>query len=60
LRKNPGLTSRLDEALADAYEGARDAAAREASLPTRTFPIALPFAFSDVTERPILWPGDEA
>ena len=29
-------------------------------LPTRTFPAKLPFAFSDLIERPILWPGDEA
>jgi hypothetical protein len=60
LRKNPGLKARLDEALADAYDDARDEAARETGLPTRTFPVKLPFAFSDVMERPILWPGDEA
>jgi Domain of unknown function DUF29 len=60
LRKNPGLKARLDEALADAYEDARDEAARETGLPTRTFPATLPFAFADLMERPILWPGDEA
>ena len=60
LRKNPGLKARLNEALTDAYEDARDEAARETGLPTRTFPVGIPFAFSDVMERPILWPGDEA
>jgi len=60
LRKNPGLKARLNEALADAYDDARDEAARETGLPTRTFPAKLPFAFSDLIERPILWPGDEA
>ena len=60
LRRNPGLKARLNEALLDAYEDARDEAARERGLPTRTFPIASPFAFSDLMERPILWPGDEA
>jgi Domain of unknown function DUF29 len=59
LRKNPGLKARLDEALADAYDDARDEAARETGLPTRTFPVELPFAFSDAMERPILWAGDE-
>lgn len=60
LRKNPGLKARLDEALAEAYEDARDEAARETGLPTRAFPVDLPFAFSEAMERPIFWPGDEA
>lgn len=60
LRKNPGLKARLDEAVAEAYEDARDDAARETGLPTRTFPIHPPFTFTQVMERPILWPGDEA
>jgi Domain of unknown function DUF29 len=60
LRKNPGLKARLNEALADAYEDARDEAAKETGLPTRTFPVATPFTFSEAMERPISWPGDEA
>jgi Domain of unknown function DUF29 len=60
LRKNPGLKARLSEALSDAYEDARDDAAKETGLPTRTFPVGMPFAFVDLIERPILWPGDEA
>jgi hypothetical protein len=59
LRKNPGLKSRLDEALADAYEDARDEAARETGLPTRTFPVDSPYAFAEMMERLIVWPGDE-
>jgi hypothetical protein len=60
LRKNPGLKARLNEALVDAYEDARDEAAKETGLPTRTFPVGIPFTFADIMERPILWPGDEA
>jgi hypothetical protein len=60
LRKNPGLRARLDEALADAYEDARDEAARETGLPTRTFPARSRFAFGELMERPVVWPGDEA
>ena len=59
LRKNPGLKSRLDEALGDANEDARDEAARETGLPTRTFPVDSPYAFAEMMERPIVWPGDE-
>ena len=59
LRKNPGLKGRLDEALADAYEDARDDAARETGLPTRTFPADSPYAFAEIMGRPIVWPGDE-
>jgi hypothetical protein len=59
-RRNPGLKSRLNEALGDAYEDARDEAARETGLPARTFPSAPPFTISDLMERPISWPGNEA
>jgi Domain of unknown function DUF29 len=60
LRKNPGLNSRLDEALLDAYEDARDEAASETGLPTRTFPATRPFEFAEIIGRPIALPGDEA
>ncbi len=60
LRKNPGLKSRLEEALLDAYGDARDEAANETGLPTRTFPASRPFEFAEIMERPIVWPGDEA
>lgn len=60
LRKNPGLKSRLDEALSDAYEDARLEAASETGLPTRTFPEVRPLDYAEIMERPIVWPGDEA
>ena len=55
LRKNPGLKSRLEEALGDAYEDARDGAAMETGLPTRTFPEALPYSWAQVMELPAIW-----
>jgi hypothetical protein len=60
LRKNPGLQARWDEALKEAYEDARDEAAKETGLPTRTFPLHNPFLHSDLMERPIPWPDEEA
>jgi hypothetical protein len=60
LRKNPSLKARLDEALADAYDDAQDEAARETGLPTRTFPVSIPFTFAGAMEKPIPWPLDEA
>jgi hypothetical protein len=59
LRKNPGLTSRLDEAFSEAYEDARDEASAETGLPVSLFPAQPPFEYSEVMERPIVWPGDE-
>jgi hypothetical protein len=59
LRRNPSLKSRRDEALRDAYEDARLAAARETKLPLRVVPEASPFTFDELMERPMTWPGDE-
>jgi Domain of unknown function DUF29 len=60
LRKNPGLKSRLDEALTGAYEDARIEASSETGLPLRAFPATRPFEYPEIMERPIVWPGDEA
>jgi hypothetical protein len=60
LRKNPGLKSRLDEALTDAYEDGRIEASCETGLPLRTFPVTRPFEYPEIMERPIVWPGEEA
>ncbi len=60
LRKNPGLKSRLDEALTDAYDDARIEAASETGLPPRAFPATRPFDYAEIIERVIVWPGDEA
>ncbi len=60
LRRNPGLKSRLDEALLEAYEDARDEASGETGLPLDTFPAARPYEYAELMERPVLWPDDEA
>jgi hypothetical protein len=60
LKKNPGLKSQLEEALAAAYEDARIEAASETGLSTRTFPASRPFEYAEIMERPIVWPGDQA
>jgi Domain of unknown function DUF29 len=60
LRKSPGLKSQLDEALIAAYEDARVEAASETGLPLSAFPATRPYEFSEIMERPIVWPGDEA
>ena len=54
LRRNPGLKSQLEEALAAAYEDARDEAARETGLPTRTFPASRPFEYAESWSEPIV------
>ena len=59
LRKNPGLKSRLDEALAEAYEDARDEASGETGLALNAFPTALPYEYAEIIDRPVVWPGDE-
>jgi hypothetical protein len=60
LRKNPGLKSQVDEALEAAYEDARIEAASETGLPLSLFPARRPFDYSEIMERSIVWPGDEA
>jgi hypothetical protein len=59
LRRNPGLKSRLDEALESAYEDARLEAASETDMPLSAFPAARPFDDAEIMERAIVWPGDE-
>jgi hypothetical protein len=59
LRKNPGLRSRLSEALGEAYEDARDEASAETGLPPSVFPERRPFEYAEIMERSIVWPGDE-
>ena len=60
LRKNPGLKSRLQEALETAHEEARLGASIDTGLPPKTFSLERPFDYGEIMERPILWPGDEA
>jgi hypothetical protein len=51
LRRNPGLKSRIDEALADAYQQSRIEAARETRLALSRFPPDCPYAWAEITER---------
>ncbi len=51
LRRNPGLKSRLDEALQDAYQDGRDRASGETNLDVETFPPALPYSFDEIMSR---------
>jgi len=59
LKKSPGLKSQLEEALSAAYEDARLEAAGETGLPLTLFAFACPYAYAELMERPVVWPGDE-
>ena len=52
LADNPGLKSRLDEALLKAYPDARDWAADETHLPLDELPAECPYTWDEVLERP--------
>ena len=52
LKKNPGLASRRDEALADAYDSARDWAANETHLSIDEFPGECPYTWDEILGRP--------
>ncbi len=51
LEDNPGLKSRLDEALARGYRRARVQAAGETGLEDSTFPDKCPYSWGDVVSR---------
>ena len=55
LDDNPSLKSRLDEALAQAYELAVIGAARETGLPERDFPKSSPYRFEQALDD-AFWP----
>ncbi|HEX8665792.1 MAG TPA: DUF29 domain-containing protein [Beijerinckiaceae bacterium] len=52
LNENPGLKSRLDEALERAYRRARGEAIAETGLWKSTFPDTCPFTLDEVLTRP--------
>jgi hypothetical protein len=52
LAENPGIKSRVDEAVAKAYRHARRDAADETELPIRTFPVECPYTIEEIRERP--------
>jgi hypothetical protein len=51
LDDNPGLTSRVSEAIDRAYRGARIDAAKETGLDETEFPETCPYSFDDITKR---------
>jgi len=55
LNDNPSLTSKADEAFAEAYELAVIGAARETGLPESDFPKASPFRFEQAADEEF-WP----
>ena len=55
-KDNPGLKSRLEEALERAYHGARLGAAKETRLPLRRFPETCPYTRDEMLTRP--FPAD--
>ena len=52
LKRNPGLKSRREEALAEAYDSARRWAALETNLVPSEFPDECPYGWDDVLDRP--------
>ncbi|QNP30043.1 DUF29 domain-containing protein [Cylindrospermopsis curvispora] len=55
LRRNPGLKSRLQEALNESWSEARDLAIAETDLPDEQFPQVCPFSLEQVMS-PDFWP----
>jgi hypothetical protein len=58
LRKNPGLKSRIDEAVVDAYEDARAEAAAQTRINPATFAKRCPYSFRAIMDRAIAWPAN--
>lgn len=48
LRRNPGLKSRIDEALIESWNEARDLAISETDLPDSNFPETCPFSLEQI------------
>jgi hypothetical protein len=55
LRDNPGLKSRLDTSITDAYDFARFGAEKETGLPLSTFPEQCPWGYEAFSD-PDFWP----
>ncbi|MFN5515023.1 MAG: DUF29 domain-containing protein [Cyanobacteriota bacterium] len=58
LKRNPGLKSRLEEALSESWSEARDLAIAETDLPDSQFPESCPFLLSEIL-NPEFWPAPE-
>ena len=55
LKKNPGLKSKLVEALQEGYADGRDRAVAETTLPYAHFPEQCPYTFDEMMTRPIVY-----
>ncbi|MEA5472253.1 DUF29 domain-containing protein, partial [Spirulina sp. 06S082] len=58
LRRNPGLKSRLDEAMQESWSEARDLAIAETDLPDEQFPEVCPFSLEEILSEDF-WPERE-
>jgi hypothetical protein len=56
LKDNPSLKSKLDEAIAEAYEVALIDVQRETNLPETAFPSTCPWAFDQIMDA-AFWPA---
>jgi hypothetical protein len=56
LRKNPGLSPLVDEAITEAYADARLEAAGEIDRDASSFPDRCPYSLDSIMERSIEWP----
>jgi hypothetical protein len=56
LCRNPGLKSRLNEALVESWSEARDLAIAETDLPDENFPETCPFELDEII-NPDFWPA---
>ena len=56
LRRNPGLKSRLAEAMAESWQEARDLAIAETDLPDDQFPDSCPFTILEILDSDF-WPN---
>jgi hypothetical protein len=57
---NPGLKSRLSEALSVAYRYARQRASSETNIPIASFPAACAYEWTDILHRPFLYDPAES
>lgn len=55
-KKNPGLKSRMDEALNEPYAGARIEATVQSKLDERSFLARCPYSWQQIMDRAVDWP----
>ena len=58
LRRNPGLKSRVSEAIEDGFRLARLRAAREMRRSPKTLPAECPYSWDDILNRPFEYEAD--